>query len=103
MTQKEKLYKIMDDFDVMSVPTENFRHSLADYLIANNVVVLPFAIGEKFFYSDKGKVFSEKVAFVTYDGNFTVYDSHGIDYDPSDLFRMREEAEEFLRREKANG
>ena len=97
MTQREKLIELISA-EYPIGPGRTMKEGLADYLISNNVVVLPFAIGERFFYSDEGEVFSEKVAFVTYDGNFTVYDSHGIDYDTSDLFHMREEAEEFLRR-----
>lgn len=39
MTQREKLIELIDKLDVMAIPTENFRHGLADYLIANGVVV----------------------------------------------------------------
>lgn len=39
MTQREKLIELIDKLDVMAIPTENFRHGLADYLIGNGVVV----------------------------------------------------------------
>lgn len=39
MTDREKLYELIDSVDIMNIPTENFRHSLADYLISNGVTV----------------------------------------------------------------
>lgn len=39
MADREKLIELIDKLDVMTIPTENFRHGLADYLIANGVVV----------------------------------------------------------------
>lgn len=39
MTDREKLYELIDSVDIMNIPTENFRHSLADYLLSNGVVV----------------------------------------------------------------
>ena len=39
LIDREKLYKLIDNFDVLSVPTDGFRHCLADYLIANGVTV----------------------------------------------------------------
>ena len=38
MTDREKLYELIDDFDALSTPTDGFRHHLADYLLANGVV-----------------------------------------------------------------
>lgn len=46
MTQREKLIDIVENFDVMSAPTENFRKHLSDYLLDNGVVVLPCRCGE---------------------------------------------------------
>ena len=39
MTDREKLYKLIDDFDALTTPIDGFRHHLADYIIANGVVV----------------------------------------------------------------
>lgn len=40
MDDREKLFEIIDNFDVMSIPTENFRHGLAEFLISNGVTVM---------------------------------------------------------------
>ena len=37
MTDREKLFELIDDFDVLNTPIDGFRHHLADYLIANGV------------------------------------------------------------------
>lgn len=39
MPDREKLYELIDGFDALSTPTDGFRHHLADYLLANGVVV----------------------------------------------------------------
>lgn len=39
MNDREKLYELIDSVDIMNIPTENFRHSLADHLISNGVAV----------------------------------------------------------------
>lgn len=38
---KEKLYRLVDAVDVLSVPTDDFRHGLMDYLFEHGVTVLP--------------------------------------------------------------
>lgn len=54
MTDREKLYELIDGVDIMAIPTENFRHSLADYLISHGVVV-----------REKGEWVNRKGAFWT--------------------------------------
>lgn len=67
MTDREKLYKLIDSFEVLGVPTIGFRHHFADYLIANGVVVrewipvterLPETEGSYLVYTERGSVYA---------------------------------------------
>lgn len=65
MTDREKLYELIDGFDVLSAPTDGFRHCLADYLISHGVTAqewipvterLPERTGSYIVHTDRGAV-----------------------------------------------
>ena len=47
---RDMLIELIHSIDVMKFPTENFTEHLADYLIANNIILPPCKVGDKVYW-----------------------------------------------------
>lgn len=115
MNQRDRLIELIDSFDVMSVPTDGFRHHLADYLISNGVIVPPCRVGDTVYciledapvyYPDTNGwyISTETVYEITSNGLILceVEEGANVYIDPFDqigktIFLTREQAENVLK------
>lgn len=102
--ERERLYELIDKFDVMSVPTDGFRHSLADYLLANGVIVPLCKVGDTVYFLFDGNVHNVRVQGIAVGHNGSVmlnFGGYPVQYAWASevgktVFLTREEAEAAL-------
>lgn len=103
MTDKERLTNIIHNAQNKYLNLLKFESSiLADYLIANSVIVPPCKVGQTVYYIAFGKVYKGKCHAITihkdslqihlYD-----YDGDNASISAKDVFLTREEAEQKLK------
>ena len=102
MTDRDRLIELIHDSDYS---LDSVR--LADYLIANGVILPPYKVGQTVYYIAFGKVYKGKCHAITIhkDGlQIHLYDYYGDNESISDkyVFLTREEAEKALERSKGN-
>lgn len=82
---------------------------VADYLLANGVIVPPCNVGQTIYYNCCGKIYEGKCHAITiHDGNriqVHLYDFDGdnASYSSKDIYTSREEAEKALKDGKGEG
>lgn len=111
---RERLVELLNQVanDVSKFPTDNFIGSLADYLIANGVIILPYNLNlpkelyRHMFDNDKNKVVVKcKVGKNTgYNFSLIHYDGREWEYEYTSIgkfvFLTREDAERALKGDK---
>lgn len=103
MTERERLVELLEKWD-----KQDEVDSIADYLLANGVIVPPVKVGQFIYYKDNGEIYKDRVIGVVYseDLDYTTksvrtfdcllaWDNLGETY-----FATQEEAERELERRK---
>ena len=77
---------------------------LADYLLANGVIVPPCKVGDTVYETDGVRIYESTIDEVTYYTNNVIYYTSGVAFDETaighSVFLTREEAERALKGEK---
>lgn len=85
-------------------PEKTFDEFVADYLIANGVIVPPFKIGGKVYQTDGMRIYESTILEIICTSKRTVYITQGISFDETaigtSIFLTREEAEKALEDKK---
>ena len=112
MTDKERLTNIIHNAQNKYLNLLKFESSiLADYLIANGVIVPPCKVGQQLWFVENGKVKCSTVDRLVYeelstDDIFMRIEGYGFSVFFEDIgkivFLTREEAEKALERSKGN-
>lgn len=121
MSQKEKLIELLSGINVLDYSTANFTECIADYLLANGIIVLPCKVGDTvytnvsmqgWYMRMKARPYKAKIAFIGINGtdnfiNVTFENGNMLQFKFSDfgktVFLTREEAEKALaERNKSN-
>ena len=92
---KQRLIELLDmDFGyVEEMPAEK----LADYLLANGVIVLPLQVGDTVYEVDSARIYESRVKCVIYDTTTVAFDETAIG---GSIFLSREDAERALAKRK---
>lgn len=120
MTDRDRLIELISHKQCYGSPVENgvksvSNETLADYLIANGVIVPPCKVGDKVYYVFEGEIRELKVISLSYmflesfkHFNLHTTNSRGavLSYEIKDIgktvFLTRKEAEKALGRSKGN-
>ena len=103
---KDNCSCVNEDCEKCGCSNKCFVHREADYLLENGVIVPPFKLGQKVWYTSrprrKQNIFSVKVIYITHtDVGFIVSvenkEGHRFEMDAEDLYSSREEAEQSLK------
>ena len=102
MGDRDRLIELIHDSDYSLNSV-----GLADYLIANGVIVPPCKVGQIVYYIAFGKVYKGKCHAITiHKDNLQIhlydYDGDNASISAKDVFLTREEAEKALERSKEN-
>ena len=100
---KERLVELLHQVakDVTKIPTDNFIENLADYLIANGVIVPLCKVGDTVYQTDGVRIYELEILDVLLHKNKPYYETESIDFDNDaigkSIFLTREEAEAKLK------
>lgn len=98
----ELLLKCEKENDVLSCYNERPKkiqaaEIIADYLLANGVVVPPCKVGYKIYQTDGNRIYESTIGEVTYTTDKTIYVTENIAFDETaigkSIFLSRKEAE----------
>jgi hypothetical protein len=92
MTQKERLVELIKD-EIDCDKAGIIPEWLADYLLANGVIVPPCKVGDTVYQIDGVRVYESTIKNVIYDTNGVAFDEDAIG---KTVFLTREEAEKAL-------
>lgn len=96
MTDRERLINVLNEAFIKS--DDNFgmpnTNQVADYLVANGVVVLPCNVGDKVYQTDGVRLYESQIKSIIYDTNNIAFDENAIG---KSIFLTREEAEKALK------
>lgn len=71
----------------------NWAEVIAEYLLANGVIVPPCKVGDKVYQTDGVRVYESTIRNIVYETNGTAFDERAIG---RSIFLTREEAEKAL-------
>ena len=94
MKDSERLIDLIIDAKRTDPETGSFTDYLADYLLANGIIVLPCKVGDTVYQIDAERVFESKVKAIVYDTENIAFDERAIG---KTVFLTREEAEKALK------
>lgn len=79
---------------------------LADYLIANGVIVPPCKVGDTIYQTDGVRIYTSTIHEITYTANKVIFVTENIVFDEqainNSIFLTREEAEKVLKERESN-
>lgn len=98
MTERERLIELLD---IIIQPGEKTLGDIADYFLANGVIVPPCKVGQTIYYNCCGKIFKGKCNAITIHENSIqvhLYDFDGdnASYSAKDVYASKEDAEKAL-------
>ena len=95
MAERDRLKKLLDEVFIKSDDNYGIPNieQVADYLIANGVVVLPCKVGDKVYQTDGVRLYESQIKSIIYDTNNIAFDENAIG---KSIFLTREEAEKAL-------
>lgn len=99
MTDRERLIGLMIEAKRTDPETGSFTEHLADYLLANGVIVLPCKVGDTVYQIDAERVFESQVEAIIYATDSIAFDERVIG---KTVFLTREEAERALKEREEN-
>lgn len=108
MTDRERLVELING-KTHTMKFQNSDHwfdfqqkceELADYLLANGVIVLPCKVGDTVYQTDGIRIYESKIKSIIYDTNNFAFDETAIG---KSVFLTREEAEKALKEREENG
>ena len=102
---KDRLVELINSYPCMSTAEDCFMESisddLADYLIANGVVVPTCKIADRIYQIDGIRIYTSSIHEITYTASKTIYVTESIVFDETaigkSVFFNREDAEKALK------
>lgn len=97
----EAMVKASEKFDEIDCTPNQAIEILADYLLANGVIIPPCKVGDKVYYISFNKVYEGKCHAITIHNILQIhlydYDGDNASYPASKVFLTKEEAENALK------
>lgn len=101
MTDRDRLIELM--IEAKRVDTEDvpFSEFLADYLLANGVIVSPCKVGDKIYQTDGVTIYDSTIGEITFTTHKTICVTENIAFDETaigtSIFLTKEQAEQALK------
>lgn len=95
MTERDRLKKLLNEAFIKNDDNHGMPNTnqVADYLVANGVVVLPRNVGDKVYQTDGVRLYESQIKSIIYDTNNIAFDESAIG---KSIFLTREAAEKAL-------
>lgn len=109
MNERDKLIALLESSEgavYWNSEDKNFVEKIADYLIANGVIVPPCKVGDKIYQTDGVRIYESTINEITFTTHHIICDTEDIAFNEQAIgkivFLTREEAQKALREAQGN-